>query len=286
MRPRIFLSLFLFFCSALGKAQVTWFAKGQVFRYEVTTGWNQKDYGIHTISFDKDTLVNNQPIKVLEYLHVTGGKEKYYVSQDGDKIYGYTYDLKKATLLYNFDAVVGDSTSIIGTLIKSIGKTTFAGKELRYQIWEDFTKNESLVIEGIGLVGNSALNDKFSCSPLFPNWGCRGFVDGNNYYFRCFSDGNYIFDPYNICVSSSQNLNLHTTVKVFPNPNQGVFSIEGIGDVDFIQVTDLLGKAVAIIQNQNGQYDLPSNMPHGIYFVSGFKRQSRIFNTKMILNRE
>jgi hypothetical protein len=252
----------------------------------VTKGFDQTDYGIHTITCDKDTMVNNQPIKILEYLHVNGEKEKLYVSQDADKIYGHSHNFEKASLLYNFSAVVGDTTIIKGIVIKSIGKAIFAGKELRYQIWGNNSKYQYLVIEGIGLVGNPTLDDKFSCSPLFPNWGCNSAVDGNNYFFRCFSDGNYIFDPYNTCISSSQTLNLDIATNILPNPNQGIFSIDGIGDLDYIQVFDLVGKSTTTIQNHNGQYDLPLNMPNGIYFVSGFKKQNRIFVINMILNRQ
>lgn len=279
------LLVYLIFIVSYSKAQVTWFNKGQEFKYYVQAGWGLDDYGIHNYIVGEDTIINGLTLKKIIHYHIINYQDIYYLYQENDKIYNYNTYFKKKTLIYDFSLKVGDSTSLKGYIVKSIGIDKFNGKDFRYQIWTNVTNDESLVIEGIGMVGSPDFNNLYSCSPLISYYGCTGFVDGYDYFFRCFSDGNYMFDPFNTCTNSSIILNSSIENAIYPNPNLGIFSIDKNIDIDILEIRNLLGNTKKIVVNNNEKIDLKDTFPDGIYFVSGYKEQNRIFVEKMILNK-
>lgn len=58
-----------------------------------------------------------------------------------------------------------------------------------------------------------------------------------------------------------------STIEIYPNPSNGVFSIRNISDVRSIQISDILGKVVLSQINTKNHTTLTINKPNGVYYV-------------------
>jgi len=76
---------------------------------------------------------------------------------------------------------------------------------------------------------------------------------------------------------------LNATVKILPNPNNGLFMIKTTIDLDELFVTDVDGKILTRLTNfkaGNNQVDI-ANFPTGIYFVR-YKKDDKVTTNKVI----
>ena len=285
MRKHLLTILLILFFTDLATSQFIWFAKGQVFSYYVRTGMDPDNYGIHTITVGNDTIIEGQQMKILDYLSKNGHHSTKIVFQVGDKIYEYNIFTEARELVFDFSSEVGDYTSLNWYKIKSIGKMHIAGgKEVRTQVWGGSNSDyDVLVIEGIGMVGDPELTNSSICSPFIPNWGCNGVVDGYDYFFRCFTDENFTFDPYNKCLNHATSENQVSSNLILPNPNQGSFSIERKEDFNCITIFDITGRKVGDAKPNEGRYEVSQQLPDGLYFLTGHQNNEVIFIGKMVI---
>lgn len=85
----------------------------------------------------------------------------------------------------------------------------------------------------------------------------------------------------NICTGVGALNQENTYVKIFPNPNNGEFTIEAKGD-DIVTIANELGQVIKTIKlNAANNYSASvTNLPAGIYFVSGNHFKEKIIVTK------
>ena len=86
---------------------------------------------------------------------------------------------------------------------------------------------------------------------------------------NCIDDVSNWVGPYNaITVDNNENI-IKNEVNIYPNPNNGVFTIKSIKEINSIEIVDIIGKSIFSINNQNLNFinvDL-SKETKGIYFV-------------------
>lgn len=235
--------LFLFFLTSLRlSAQVEWFNEGEVFYYEVNTGFEFGNYGIHSMTYIKDTTINGHSLKMLRYTHKNNRIEYIYIRHEGEKVSYYsTYD-KKLMLMYDFTALPGDPSPVDGYHIENTGTIEMGPAIRKTQTWRN-AYQRVMVIEGIGMVGDPDFKSHYVCSPPIPFYRCTGYLDGYDYYFRCMKSEEVHFDPYDSCVDSGTEEEEDYSA-IYPNPAYDVFTIKSNRIFDTYSLYDLSGKRV------------------------------------------
>jgi hypothetical protein len=81
------------------------------------------------------------------------------------------------------------------------------------------------------------------------------------------------------------NFNENKNISVYPNPNTGIFNIQGLNAEAEISVQNPLGQVVLIkkVSSNSSEIDL-SNQPSGVYFLKVSEGDTSV-NTKIILHR-
>jgi hypothetical protein len=87
------------------------------------------------------------------------------------------------------------------------------------------------------------------------------------------------------CTGINENVAPAASVKVYPNPNNGVFAISSDVDAN-LQLINQLGQQIMIIAVHagNSQQISTDNLPNGVYFLSGTSSQGKI-NQKIIIQK-
>jgi hypothetical protein len=85
----------------------------------------------------------------------------------------------------------------------------------------------------------------------------------------------------NICTGIDQVSASNTSLKLFPNPNTGEFTIKGTTE-ETVFLTNELGQNIKVIylNSENNYNSAISSLPAGIYFVSGKSFREKVIVTK------
>ena len=249
------------------------------------------DYGIYQ-SINKgdnwtkmDSTTQALPAKLISYIHVTGnaifvGTHKYglYRSTDKGKSWkaltnGLASDLYIATIDHS------GSTIAIGTE-KDVYLSADNGDS-----WTSISSGAKFPLYTVNIIDNYlfAGNDQFYVTPLNSiSWkeldfnsrgGCTSFVkDADNLYIATYGSGVWYKPLKEIVTGISENPAHQNDFSVFPNPNNGQFTLlqpcSGL-----IEIYNVLGERVFIseINDLSSQIDL-GGKGKGIYFL---KRSSK-----------
>ena len=279
--PSLILFLMALFFYHPSFSQIEWFKNGQVFSYFVRTGFNVSNYGIHSIEVLGDTIIDGINVKKMKYNYITSDPYIFFVYTEGDKAFEYSAYFHTSKLMYDFGLTVGESAPLENFNIIAVGEMQLNNRTHRTQTW-NWNDLEVLIIEGIGMVGDPDFASENVCSPFVPQWGCTGYVDGNDYFFRCFTDGNYIFDPYQTCTSSLYEHSFSDN-SIVPNPNDGNFTFRNNYSLDEIRLYNSLGRLVMTMKyDEHNQYKITEVLKDGVYFVIGFYNNKKLLIEKMI----
>ncbi|HEY9177810.1 MAG TPA: T9SS type A sorting domain-containing protein, partial [Flavipsychrobacter sp.] len=140
----------------------------------------------------------------------------------------------------------------------------------------------------------------FDTLNMAPDYGTMYFenvakdADGNMVVTGIATDQS--FDSYQVTarfkkqappVSSVKNVaDASYSVKVYPNPSAGTFSVKTDGGykVKAVNISDISGKQVAGWHNAQDSYTVPAHIPNGLYYIS-ISFEGGVENRKLILNR-
>lgn len=147
------------------------------------------------------------------------------------------------------------------------------------------TQFDSLVVFGNS---NGWVHSKFTKDIEQIIWNDNIFPDSIIVRFSFISDsigGNEGWQIDNLCISMdfvsgiAENQNIEE-LSIYPNPNNGEFSIPENSYVGELRIYNLLGKQVyfeTITKNR-----VSTNLPHGIYVVS-IKREDSLYTSRMVI---
>ncbi|MBK8621212.1 MAG: T9SS type A sorting domain-containing protein [Saprospiraceae bacterium] len=255
----IFLWLFQYSANRL-YAQTEWYKQDEFFYYEVTTGWDFENYGIHSLTYFKDTVINGFSLKTLRYTDKRGNHSDIFVNQEGEKVRHYRPFLNEFTLMYDFTAFPGDPSPVTGYTIETIGSIEIENTIRKTQTWKNGDKRV-FVIEGIGMVGDPAFTSLRVCSPPVPFYGCTSAFDGYDYYFRCMKSKGVDFDPFGECAEvNTKEENVFSII--YPNPTYNAFTIKSSSLFDEYRIFDQTGKMVY-------KQTISPNVETGCHFEGG-----------------
>lgn len=82
-------------------------------------------------------------------------------------------------------------------------------------------------------------------------------------------DGNWESLGTHDCECTTGNIDnmIGANIEIYPNPSNGFFHIDNIGDVNTIQVNDILGKGILKLENTKNNMTIELNEKNGVYFV-------------------
>jgi len=266
-----------------------WLAEGQVWTYEVYGGWLPGNYGLHTLQVEGDTVIQGVPCKILTHYPIVTDPIEYvaYAQNDSVMVYNHSHDAFEK--IYDFNLSVGDTLKSINFryVVDSVGIIHISGRDFRFQRvdfpsaspWFDHT----WILEGMGFIGDP-FNDRTNlCSYFLLNYFyCAAAVDGWDARFRCFSDDDFIYDPFHTCVLATAEST--PRFDVFPNPATDHLSIkiEGTAHPRKVQLYDARGVEVWSAPFTDGDFDLAGLSP-GMYFLKLVWRDQRTSVRKIIL---
>ncbi|MBK6782957.1 MAG: T9SS type A sorting domain-containing protein [Saprospiraceae bacterium] len=269
------------YASANLSAQLEWYKKGEVYLYEVKTGFEFENYGIHSMTYYKDIKLNGHNLKILRYTDKIGQNKDIFIQQLGEKVSEYNNNSNEFRLMFDFAAKSGDPAPLSGFRIDSTGTIMIHNILRKTQV----CKRENyrvLVIEGIGMVGDPAFSYQNVCSPPIPFFRCSGIVDGWDYYFRCFGIKNEYFDPYIECCDGLTKKEV--CIHLIPNPTSETFTIKSNQFFDNYTIYDSTGKLVFkkdLLQTYADDCNI--NLPSSLYYVTLWFGTSHVSTKKLII---
>ena len=119
-------------------------------------------------------------------------------------------------------------------------------------------------------------------------------VNGTTYYISVFSENNAGLKS-SVISSNGQTLNSVTGINsaasnvsfnVFPNPNNGTFSIVLQGNYGsyVLRLTNLLGQTIDTKEITNTVTDYTNQLPSGIYVLSIIEDNKTVATKKIVIN--
>ena len=98
-------------------------------------------------------------------------------------------------------------------------------------------------------------------------------------------DGNWESLGTHDCECTTGNIDnmIGANIEIYPNPSNGFFHIDNIGDVYSIQVNDILGKGILKLINTKNNMTIQLNEKNGVYFVQlAYKNGEKVIRKVVI----
>ena len=285
-----------------GPSGTDWFSEGAKWTYR----WNVlEEFGYEEIIISGDTIVNDQPCKVLQPMIVTSQdpfatadtiyRDPFYLYGSNDSIfYFFSSDFFS---LYNFNMLPGDSIDYpalvsdpihscppVTFILDSIASVDVDGVSLRQQFGRiriDQLLDEDyiyIITEGIGFThrikrGAGNTQEPFKFGHLIPENAFTCSTDADSWMFCSYQSDQIAFNPGN--EDCKEDLILPTQevevdyIAISPNPSNGWIDVEsGMLQVDNVNIYSSSGQLLLQTSSAENRIQLPNR--HGIYFIQIF----------------
>ena len=186
-----------------------------------------------------------------------------------------------SSAVYTVNAITSNYCPVSGTVAVTVNPspviTAVSNKA-------SFCKGESTSISVSGastyLWSNGATTPSITVSPTVTSYYTVNGVSNN-----CNSNTASVLLTVNFCTSIDKNGLIQNNISVYPNPNNGEFTIKSTEAIS-LDLINQLGQVVKVItlnETNNHQASI-SNVANGIYFIVGKGNNSSI-NQKVIVNK-
>jgi hypothetical protein len=273
------ITLLILLCWLVGSVKSNaqhWFQEGNTWTYDVTTGWDGSNYGLHSLQVTGDSLRDGIVWRKIRYRQITQPDAYFLARVWGNKVLAKQLYGDAIHRIYDFDAAPGDTLHYSGDgayyRVVDTSSVFIANKWRRQQVihFSDIPMPYQL-IEGLGITGRTDLPlAEYVCSFLLPNFPfCTGAVDGYDFRFRCFEEANgNRYSPLNICLQVDTSTQTgEEGPSLWPNPTMGILFLKE--EVEQVRVYQLDGREIPWVQlerNSPTQVLLPP-LPSSIYIV-------------------
>lgn len=280
-------------CLPLQFQAQTWLSEDHSWQFELRHAWTPDLNGLYTMEVSADTIVQGVDCKILDLTSPFGyGVVDSYVAYEaGEVVYVYQEFTDQFLKIYDFSLEVGDSVVLSNFWkyhIDSIGTIQVNFTDRRFQhIHFGDSQEKYLVLEGIGLVGDTGFDNPLRCSYFFLHTAfCSMAVDGTDFHFRCFSDGLTFLDPHFNCTLSPNGEVIREKPRLYPNPTSGTLQIDFPPEnpIAKIQIFSMYGERLNTLRTQDNQLDI-SHLPTGIYFLKMEFSNGEILTEKIIMSK-
>ena len=306
-------SLFSFFFSVLLLTGVGLHAQNfgdnnPVWNYNVSSGWGQGGLNYHLrLSVEKDTTFLGKQCKILTSGNPNYMPYKNMICQDSAKVVFWSPSLQEFQTLYDFKAKkgaywkakldgyhFGPNPETACFLVDSVYLQTINGKTLNVQRIRIDSDSLSVYAKEFPDYLTETVIESVGCTQFLFPWDYSG-VDGDHvHHLRCFEDdsiGFFQFDNSVTCDYTHVGIEEAQTAlrnPVFPNPNNGNFSIYGINtnaQLNTIEVMDVQGKEIPInysLTNEGISISI-ENVKTGFYFIKLELNNGEFIREKVIV---
>lgn len=254
MKPTLITPIFL--ALALPLFSQNWLAEGQTWEYDMDGGWLPWLYGKHVLQVEGDEVVEGITCKRLVQYQPDGTTEEYFAYHEQGRVYALNPYWDYFQKVYDFNLEPGDTVFFYGDrkyVIDLVGFGPVAGANRKYQVVRlsgDLDEGTYVIAEGIGLVSmvDPPYPPEFVCNFFFINQSfCDAGVDGRSYRFRCFTEGDLVYDPLGLCTLNNVETLHSPTLNIFPNPAGSQFTLQYEGSTaasGLLRVFDAMGRMI------------------------------------------
>ena len=236
------------------------------------------------LEYASDTTVNNKDVKIIIRTNTLYDKGRYtevtreYIYEENGMVYWWNKDLEEFTMLYNFNAEVGDEWEIkVGTQIL----TMQVDNEEQF-VYEGTCYKKLQVSDAGNLFSGTIICGIGHLMSFFPE---RLMTRGNSYRvdgLRCYwrngfltyqfgdRDCDEVYEQYHFGFEESV---VSEDFNVYPNPTNGILFVEmrhaTSQQTQTYCITNLMGQTLqtGTIATENQRIDV-SVLPQGMYFVT------------------
>lgn len=246
-----------------------WFHNGKTWFYDVTTGFDIPNYGVHYQEVTGDTLIAGKTCKKLKYVATNGFVFFDYVHQQGKKVYHFHNN--GFELLYDFGLKVNDTLRLKNNygIVQQVDQIVMQDSLINSMVvrYTYFQSNYYLVryAEGIGIVKDTTSPLFYNCGPLIHTQNCNGAVDGWDYYLKCLQDGTFTYpEPGCEILLDLKEASDQKRWNLFPNPASEDIYIES----DSNKVFQLWSPGgILLLTDLKTGLNLIEALPSGVYFL-------------------
>lgn len=228
------------------------------------------------LEYASDTTVNNDRTKIIVRTNQIYDKEGQtfvtheYIKEQNNKVYWWNKDLEEFTLLYDYNAGVGDEWEIkVGTEsitvhVDDVDVFEYDGETFRRMYISDVGNvfNGAIVV-GIGHT-TSFFPEQLMAKNNFEVNGLRCYWVGDALLFH---QGDEDCDAIHSSFTSTSDTNAGD-FRLYPNPTTGLLHVEMSPDVSLpseYRITNIVGQT--LLTGRSLEIDL-SSLPSGLYFIT------------------
>ena len=228
------------------------------------------------LEYASDTTVNNDRTKIIVRTNQIYDKEGQtfvtheYIKEQNNKVYWWNKDLEEFTLLYDYNAGVGDEWEIkVGTEsitvhVDDVDVFEYDGETFRRMYISDVGNvfNGAIVV-GIGHT-TSFFPEQLMAKNNFEVNGLRCYWVGDALLFH---QGDEDCDAIHNSFTSTSNTNAGD-FRLYPNPTHGLLHIETSQNASLpveYRITNIVGQT--LLTGRSLEIDL-SSLPSGLYFIT------------------
>ena len=235
------------------------------------------------LEYVADTTINHKDVKIIIRTNTLYDKGEHnevtreYIYEDFGKVYWWNENLEEFTLLYDYNAGVGDEWEIkVGTQ-----SLTMHVDALEYIDYEGLSYRQMYVSDPDNLFSGSILCGIGHLTSFFPE---RLMMHSKNYRvesIRCYwrngelvlkygdRDCDEVYQEYHNGIEES----IDNQFNIYPNPTDGVLFVETFAGTsptcNEYHITNLMGQTVQTVKltAETQQIDV-SGLPQGMYFIT------------------
>jgi hypothetical protein len=306
---RIIYTFFLSCVITCGIAQTEWAPVGAKWIYDNYSGAQPV---ITVIESVKDTTILNKQCKVLKPYEIDNNEDStghyyydtlycplQYLHYDSSIVYLYDKILNSFFILYNFNAIKGDtitvkedslfsgycpdndisSNSLFQYKVDSISDTIINGINLRTQ-FTNATQNAAWFFNSSNLDQNYPIIERIGSLKYFFGEPAMVIMEGPVCCLRCYNDSNIFYHSptwtdtldcaYPIITNIKETNNTGNNIAVYPNPTINTLTIESPQPavIEITNIQDQLIKKLAATGNKTN-IDV-TTLPAGVYLIKLF----------------
>ncbi len=254
MKPTLITPIFL--ALALPLFSQNWLTEGQTWEYDGIGGWDPGLYGKYVLRVEDTAMVQGIECRRVVSYQPDGSEEVYFAYHDQGRIFVFAPNYGEVFVkIYDFNLEPGDTVFFPGQrkyVVSQTGEDFIAGANRKFQIvhfsGSGLDQETYHVAEGIGLVSvvDSPIPPEYDCVYFFPHYSfCNAAVDGRSYRFRCFSEGDLVYDPLGLCTLNSAESLYSRKLNIYPNPAESQFTLQYEGSpsaTGLLRVFDATGR--------------------------------------------
>ena len=227
-----------------------------------------------------DTTVQDEPVQIIVKINTLYDKGEHvdksyeYIYERDGKVYWWNKTLEEFTVLYDYNAIVGDEWEIkVGTQslvmhVDAVELYEYEGRQYKIlQVSDEGNLFSGMIVCGIGHLTSFFPEKLINQGKGYRVEGIRCFWQNGGLVFKYGDrDCDEVYEEFHDYGMDEPAM--AEGFKVYPNPTDGVITISSAKGTEY-RITNLMGQTLMTgqINGENQQIDV-STLPQGMYFIT------------------